>query len=100
MILECIFILLQKKAMPSIGKSNPIIDILHRKTKIRKEDIIDLFRVLPESMAEAFLIDQSPLNIGPTTTYINKGGRVAVKLTQAFKSSFRKQKQAKKTQDL
>jgi len=85
--------------MPAIGKSNPIIDILHRKTKIRKEDIIDLFRVLPECMADAVfesnLLPGESLYVGGVSFYINAAGKTSVKATKAFKLRLQKLKQGK-----
>lgn len=40
--------------MPAIGKKHPLVTLIYQKTKIRKEDIVDMFKVLPECMAEAF----------------------------------------------
>ena len=40
--------------MPSIGKETFLVKEIHRKTKIRTEDIAEILNLLPECLAEAF----------------------------------------------
>jgi hypothetical protein len=54
--------------MAAIGKNNLLVDLIHQKTKLKKQDIVDIFKVLPECMAETFiqsnLEENQPIDLG------------------------------------
>jgi len=90
--------------MPAIGKTNPIVEILHRKTKVKIEDISDIFRVLSDSMAEAIieanLEPGKPFNLGGVTfSFSKKNGSLSVKPSRPFKTRMAELKKEKSQSD-
>lgn len=47
--------------MPSIGKNNFLVKLIHEKTKVPKQDIVDILKVMPECMAETFIEANLPV---------------------------------------
>ena len=41
--------------MPSIGLNNFLVKLIHEKTKVPKQDIVDILKVMAPCMAEAFI---------------------------------------------
>lgn len=50
--------------MGPIGRKNDLVNLIHARTKIKKVDIIEMFKVMPECMAEAFMMSNADEGIG------------------------------------
>ena len=90
--------------MPSIGRKSSLVKMIHARTKIKAIDIVDLLRVLPECLAEAFL-EASPgenqmIDMGCVSMSWKKGNRwgpyIKMKPTKKFKAHFTKLRYEKK----
>jgi len=85
--------------MPSIGKDTFFVKLLHRKTKIKTEDIVDILKAIPECMAEAFL-EENPDEKKPVYFGVNKahwkqtglGPAIVFSATKTFISRINKDK--------
>lgn len=90
--------------MGPIGKNTPLVELLFQKTKVKKEDIIDILKQLPECMAEAFLMSNPPekkhIEVGGIAISWHsskvKDPWIALKLAKAFKIHFSRLKNEKK----
>ena len=79
--------------MPAIGKNALLVDLLYKKTKVKKEDIVDIFRALPECMAEAFiqsnLEDGKPIDLGGVSIRWKRGGMWGTYLVSRMTENFK-----------
>lgn len=41
--------------MSTLGLNNFLVKLIHEKTKVPKQDIVDILKIMPECMAEAFI---------------------------------------------
>lgn len=79
-----------------MGPNHPLVNLIHQKTKIKKVDIVDIFKVLPECMAEAFFManmeEGKPLDLGGINLRWKKMGKwgagICASLTQPMKTHF------------
>lgn len=85
--------------MPSIGKDAFIVRLLHLKTKIKTEDIVDLLKALPECMAEAFLEanpdEKKPVYFGANKVHWKQTGlgpAIVFSATKTFTNRINKDK--------
>ena len=82
--------------MPGIGKNHPLVTLIHQKTKIKKQDIVDMLKVMPECMVEAFITENleanKPMDMGGVSLRWKTGGIwgpfLQFKATPALKSHF------------
>lgn len=90
--------------MPSIGPNSTLVKILHKKTKIKSVDIIDLLRALPEGIAEAFFQanpdEKEPVNFGALNVHwknTNLGPGIFFKPASVFQKHVSRIKYEQKT---
>lgn len=79
--------------MGPIGKNSDIVNLLYSRTKIKKRDICDIIKALPECMAEAFIMsnvdEKQPVNLGGIAIRWNKGGKWGMWLTVKANTAFK-----------
>jgi len=85
--------------MPSIGKDTFFVRLIAKKTKIKAEDIVDILRVIPECMAEAFLEanpdEKKPVYFGANKAHWKQTGlgpAIVFSATKTFISRINKDK--------
>ena len=90
--------------MGPISKDSDLVNLIYKKTKIKKATIIDMIRVMPECMAEAFLmsdiepekrIDLGGISIGWHSSE-NRGAWTNIKPSSQFKKHLFRMKKEKK----
>lgn len=85
--------------MPTIGQNNFLVRLIHEKTKVSKQEIIDILKVMPECMAEAFIQANLPAKrklyiggIGISWSTKQFGPAVGATTTKRFKQHLTKLK--------
>jgi len=91
--------------MPKIGKKGTIVELIHSKTKINKDEIYDILRVLSDSLAEVImeknLGEKQVLHLGFINVYwqsaLGKKPEIVIQPTERFKDRFAELKYERKT---
>jgi len=86
-----------------IGRNHPLVDLIHKKTKIKKLDIQDVINAMPECLPEAFLIlnpeERKPVDMGGISMFWKRTGwgpSIVIKPIYGFKIHFTRMRLEKK----
>lgn len=80
--------------MGPIPKDSDLVSLIHAKTKIKKRDIIDMIRILPECTAEAFILSNVepgiPVDLGAIAISWHHNDKKSPWITIKGSSKFKK----------
>lgn len=84
--------------MPALGRKSPLVKMICARTKIKPVNVIDVLRILPECMAEAFIqanpAEREVIDMTCVSMCWNKGNKwgphITIKPAKKFKEHFTK----------
>ena len=90
--------------MPSLARKSSLVKMICTKTKIKPVNVIDVLRILPECMAEAFIqanpAEREVIDMTCVSMYWNKGNKwgpyITMKPSKKFKVYLTKLRYEKK----
>lgn len=78
-----------------MGPNHPLIDLIHKKTKIKKVDILDMLKALPGCMAEAFFManpaENEAVEVGGISLRWKKAGKWGSCIKSGLSAALKKQ---------